>query len=429
MKLSHGLMLALGLCVALAACSGGGSAPSGPNCQAARPNAPQLLYPIPGTTAVPDNVGILIYEGYPGPNTITLFNGGLPPVATTATSLPSPLPTPFATPSSSGTMYAVTFPTLASGVIFQTQYALGGLSSRRSSAISRHSKMPKDEVRLGASRSRFLAGVAAAAASAGTPLPAFAKGQDYELREVVSRPLDLETQIKDMRPYLTPNEAFFVSSHFGAPSDMPAPGDYRLKIEGEVDKPLSLSLRDLRGMRQRSVVAVLQCAGNGRAFFRPQVPGVQWQWGAVGNARWTGVSVSDVLSRVGVRPLAAHLGLVAADRAPVDATPRFNRSIPFDKALDPDTILAYEMNGEALPAAARRSAATHRSGLDRRKLGEVANRADAAGRRVTRVLDGYRVPLSRRTRSGRANPYRSTRPIASRSFRSRRSSRNRCKAK
>jgi sulfite oxidase len=180
-------------------------------------------------------------------------------------------------------------------------------------------------------------------------LPLRARADDYELREVVSRPLDLETQIKDLRPYLTPNGAFFIGSHFDAPLNLPSPDAYRLKIEGEVDKPLSLSLRDLRGMPQRSVVAVLQSAGNGRAFFRPQTPGVQWVWGAVGNARWTGVSVADVLSRVGVRPLATHLGLVPGDRAPVEATPRFNRSIPLAKALDPDTILAYEMNGEPLP--------------------------------------------------------------------------------
>ena len=179
------------------------------------------------------------------------------------------------------------------------------------------------------------------------PLPA--RADDYELREVVSRPLDLETQIKDFRQYLTPNGAFFTCSHFGAPVNLPSPDAYRLKIEGEVDKPISLSLRDLRAMPQCKVVAVLQSAGNGRAFFRPRVPGVQWAWGAAGNARWTGVSVADVLSRVGVRPLATHLGLVPADRAPVDATPRFNRSIPLAKALDPETILAYEMNGEPLP--------------------------------------------------------------------------------
>ena len=185
------------------------------------------------------------------------------------------------------------------------------------------------------SRSRFLAGSAAAAASASVPRRAAARGEDYELREVVSRPLDLETQIKDLRQYLTPNDAFSVSSHFGAPSDMPSPDQYRLKIEGEVDKPLSLSLRDLRAMPQRKVVAVIQCAGNGRAFFRPQVAGPQWQWGAVGNARWTGVPVVDILSRVGVRPLASHLGIVPADRPPVDATPRYLRSIPLEKRSIP----------------------------------------------------------------------------------------------
>ncbi len=199
------------------------------------------------------------------------------------------------------------------------------------------------------SRSRFLAGAGAAAAAVAAPaLPVFAKNEDYLLREVLSRPLDLETQIKDLRPYLTPNAAFFIGSHFGPPSDLPTAQNYRLKVEGEVDKPLSLSLRDLRAMPQRSVVAVLECASNGSAFYRPRVPGPQWQWGAVGNARWTGVSVVDVLSRVGVRPLASHLGLVPADRAPVEATPRFLRSIPLAKALDPDTILAYEMNGEPL---------------------------------------------------------------------------------
>ena len=284
----------------------------------------------------------------------------------------------------------------------------------------------ESEVRLGFSRSRFLAS-AAAAASLGAPLPAFAKSQDYELREVVSRPLDLETQIKDLRQYLTPNDAFFVRSHFGPPSDLPAAADYRLKVEGEVDKPLSLSLRDLRGMPQRSVVAVVQCAGNGRAFFRPQVPGAQWQWGAVGNARWTGVSVVDVLSRVGVRPLAAHLGLVPADRAPVEATPRFNRSIPLDKALDPDTILAYEMNGEALPAL-------HGGPLRLIVPGWAGENSVKWLLALTPQVDethgfwmdtAYRYPdeLGRR-----ANRSRSTRRITFRSFRSKRSLPSRCKA-
>src|SRR5271166_1766960 len=188
-------------------------------------------------------------------------------------------------------------------------------------------------------RSLFLTGAGAAAATLASPHSATAA--DYQMREVVSRPLALETQIKDLREYLTPNGAFFIRNHFDVPV-MPSGDTYRLKVLGEVDRPLSLSLRDLRGMPQHSVVAVLECAGNGRAFYRPRVPGVQWQWGAVGNARWTGVSLKDVLARAAVRPLAAQLGLVPADHAPVEATPRFLRSIPLEKAIEPDTILAYE---------------------------------------------------------------------------------------
>ncbi len=128
MRLSHGLMLTLGLGVTLAACSGGSSTPSGMNClgsQANLPPAPQLLYPVPGASGVPDAVGILIYEGYgTSPNTITLFNGGQAPVATTPTTLPSTLPTPIASPSQPGTTYAVSFPVLTTNAIYQAQYAL-----------------------------------------------------------------------------------------------------------------------------------------------------------------------------------------------------------------------------------------------------------------------------------------------------------------
>jgi len=199
------------------------------------------------------------------------------------------------------------------------------------------------------SRSRFLSATGAAALAAAPGAAALGKGPEYQLREVVSRPFDLETQLKDLRPYITPTAALFVRSHFGPPPDLPAPGNYRLKIEGEVDRPLSLSLQDLRAMPRATVVALLQCAGNGRAFYRPRPAGAQWHWGAVGNARWTGVRVSDVLSRVGVRPLAAHVGIYPLDRAPSEQTPRFNRSLPLEKALDEDTILAYEVNGEPLP--------------------------------------------------------------------------------
>jgi DMSO/TMAO reductase YedYZ molybdopterin-dependent catalytic subunit len=98
-----------------------------------------------------------------------------------------------------------------------------------------------------------------------------------------------------------------------------------------------------------TVTAVVQCSGNGRAFHRPKVPGVQWERGAVGNARWTGVRLRDVLLQAEVKQTARHVQLQGADRPVVTSVPLFLRSIPLEKALHPDTILAYEMNGRPLP--------------------------------------------------------------------------------
>jgi DMSO/TMAO reductase YedYZ molybdopterin-dependent catalytic subunit len=111
-----------------------------------------------------------------------------------------------------------------------------------------------------------------------------------------------------------------------------------------------LTLDDLRQMPRTTVTAVLECAGNGRAFFEPSMPGIQWERGAVGNARWTGVRVADLLARAGLGEGARHVVMHGADR-PLGTQPPFVRQLPVAKAMDPDTILAYEMNGEPLPLA------------------------------------------------------------------------------
>jgi hypothetical protein len=125
MKSSAALALALPLAVGLAACSGGSSSPSGRVCPLPTGATPQLLYPVPGATQVPDAVGILIYQGYTE-STVTLVNGILAPVATTPTSVPTTLPSPIATPSNPNgtTTYAVSFPTLAAASLYSTLYAL-----------------------------------------------------------------------------------------------------------------------------------------------------------------------------------------------------------------------------------------------------------------------------------------------------------------
>jgi DMSO/TMAO reductase YedYZ molybdopterin-dependent catalytic subunit len=166
----------------------------------------------------------------------------------------------------------------------------------------------------------------------------------------VARPLDAETPVEAFASYLTPNERFFVRSHFGPPApDQIDEATWRLRVGGLVERPLVLSLQDLRRFEEVTITAVVQCSGNGRAFYRPRAPGVQWERGAVGNARWTGVRLADVLSRAGLRGNARHVHLQGADRPLVDKIPLFVRSIPVEKARHPDTILAYRMNGEPLP--------------------------------------------------------------------------------
>ena len=166
----------------------------------------------------------------------------------------------------------------------------------------------------------------------------------------VTRPFDAETPVREFTSWLTSNERFFVRSHFGPPpAEAVQPDTWRLTVKGLVKEGLSLTLKDLREFEPVTLTAVLQCSGNGRAHHRPKVPGVQWERGAAGNAQWTGVRLRDVLQRAGVKPQGLHVQMQGADRPALPTVPLFTRSIPIAKALHPDTLLAYEMNGRPLP--------------------------------------------------------------------------------
>lgn len=176
------------------------------------------------------------------------------------------------------------------------------------------------------------------------------EGAEPAKRELIVRnrtPLDLESPVSALDHWLTPNEHFFVRSHFGAPAVGLAP--WELAIDGEVDRRVRITLDQLNSHAQVTVPAVLQCSGNGRAFFRPTIPGVPWERGAVGHAEWTGVRLADVLKPLGIRAGAAHVHLRGADGPPSPKTPAFFRSVSLERALDPSTILALKMNGEPLP--------------------------------------------------------------------------------
>lgn len=204
---------------------------------------------------------------------------------------------------------------------------------------------------------RLLGGIGAAGLLAGGRLAAAPTGEDGDaprdtgpLTIRVSRPFDAETPAREFVSFLTPNHRFFVRSHFGPPPpEAVAEADWKLRIAGLVEQSRELTLRDIKRLEAVTVTAVLQCSGNGRAFHRPRVAGVQWERGAVGNAQWTGVRLREVLRLAGVRKDARHVQLQGADRPAVPSVPLFTRSIPLGKALHPDTILAYEMNGRPLP--------------------------------------------------------------------------------
>ena len=158
------------------------------------------------------------------------------------------------------------------------------------------------------------------------------------------RPEDLETPVRYFDSWLTPVDAFFVRQHIPRPAPID-PEAYRLTVNGMVSNPRQLSLADLRKLPQYTVPATIECTGNGRGFFTPKVPGIQWMRGAIGNAEWKGPRAGDVLKLAGVNESAAFLEADGAD-AGVAATPDFVRSLPMQKAMHPATILALSMNGQ-----------------------------------------------------------------------------------
>jgi sulfite oxidase len=160
------------------------------------------------------------------------------------------------------------------------------------------------------------------------------------------RPEDLETPVSLLNTWITPNDLFYVRHHmYAAKVDV---NEWKLTVGGEVQNPITLTLDELKREPKHAVTVTLECAGNGRAFFDPPVAGIQWEKGAVGTARFAGARLADVLKRAGVKPTGQYVAMNGADK-PIGKMPDFVRNVPIKKALDADTILAYEMNGDALP--------------------------------------------------------------------------------
>jgi sulfite dehydrogenase len=167
---------------------------------------------------------------------------------------------------------------------------------------------------------------------------------------LTSRPPQLETPFSVFNEgVITPNDAFFVRYHLaGLPLDID-PDTYRVEVKGRVDKPLKLSLGELKAMPSIEIVAVNQCSGNSRGFFMPRVAGGQSGNGAMGNARWKGVPLKAVLARAGVQKDAKQVVFNGLDKAVLDKTPDFVKALNLDVANNGEVMLAYSMNGQDLP--------------------------------------------------------------------------------
>jgi len=163
------------------------------------------------------------------------------------------------------------------------------------------------------------------------------------------RPPLLETPRNVFSQAITPNDQFFVRWHM---PEIPTHIDlkeYRLKVNGEVEKELSFTLDELKNeFEPVEVTAVLQCGGNGRSAYSPIAGGIQWGNGAVGNAKWKGARLRDVLERAGIKKGAHWIGFNGLDNAAYYETPNFVREMHIEE-LDDHVIVAYEMNGEELP--------------------------------------------------------------------------------
>src|SRR5438309_6132231 len=165
-------------------------------------------------------------------------------------------------------------------------------------------------------------------------------------------PTNLETPLDQVDSYLTPTALFYIRSHFAAPKLEAA--SYQLRVDGAVRKPFSLSYQQLRDMPSETRVATLECAGNSRVFLIPQVAGAQWELGGVGNAEWTGVPLGALLERAGLQEDACEIVLEGADRGtpkeePVPPGPiSYARSLPRDKAMQWEVLIAYQRNGRDL---------------------------------------------------------------------------------
>ena len=231
---------------------------------------------------------------------------------------------------------------------------LAALGAAVGGAIPFSSNMPAGLVPAamaqGAARPPSPAGAAGAAGKG--PQPLEFPGKNPGLVVLGDRPLVAETPEHLLDAATTPIEKFFIRNNGQTPEPAANPDAWAIKIEGEVDKPLELTLGELKSRYQpKTYRMVLECGGNGRAFFTPQARGNQWTNGGVGCAEWTGVPLADVLKAAGVKDSAKYTAHYGADpHLSGDPTKEaLSRGMPIPKAMEEHSLIVFAMNGEPLP--------------------------------------------------------------------------------
>lgn len=172
-----------------------------------------------------------------------------------------------------------------------------------------------------------------------------------DLRILADGALNAEARPAALADALTPVGSFFVRNNGALPDAVPAdPDAWILRVEGLVERPANFTLAELKArFPVVTQVAVLECAGNGRAGFTPPTDGLPWSGGAVGCAAWTGIRMADLLAACGVEAGAVYTGHLSPDLKLDGSGPALSRGLPIAKALAPETLLAFAMNGEPLP--------------------------------------------------------------------------------
>lgn len=166
----------------------------------------------------------------------------------------------------------------------------------------------------------------------------------------VYRPQNYEAPLEYLTTAITPNDKFYIRGHI-PPSPVIKEKDWKLVVNGEgLEKTLEINYQQLtHDYKPVEIYALSQCSGNRRGLFHPHVPGVEWAKGAMGNAKWKGVRLKDILEKAGIKKEALEVVLDGNDVPSNPGTPDFVKSIPMSKALDDDTIVAFEMNGKKIP--------------------------------------------------------------------------------